>query len=139
MDIALFEAFVRVNDIGSISRAANSLGCSQPGLSQRIQTLERRLDLTLFRRIPTGVTLTDSGRVVLPYARMILRVADALHAAADHQPGQESSSLAPGSEADDPPSTGRRRPRRRRAVGLGPRRATGRVLWSRVIPVEWSS
>jgi DNA-binding transcriptional LysR family regulator len=106
MDIALFEAFVRVNDIGSISRAANTLGCSQPGLSQRIQVLERRLDLTLFRRTPTGVTLTESGRVVLPYARMLLRIADALHSAADRQPGQESGSPAPGPEADDPPSNG---------------------------------
>jgi DNA-binding transcriptional LysR family regulator len=95
MDIALFHAFVRVNDVGSISRAANSLGCSQPGLSQRIQALERRLDLTLFTRTPTGVTLTASGKVVLPYARTLLRVADALHAAADRQP-------SPGPEADDP-------------------------------------
>jgi DNA-binding transcriptional LysR family regulator len=106
MDIALFEAFVRVNEVGSISRAANGLGYSQPGLSQRIQALERRLDLTLFRRTSTGVSLTDGGLAVLPYARMLLRIADALYSEADRQPDEESGPPAAGSEADEPPSNG---------------------------------
>jgi DNA-binding transcriptional LysR family regulator len=106
MDIALFEAFVRVNEVGSISRAANGLGYSQPGLSQRIQALERRLDLTLFRRTSTGVSLTDGGLAVLPYARMLLRIADALYSEADRQPDEESSPPAAGSGADEPPSNG---------------------------------
>ena len=78
MDVALLRAFVHVSEIGSISEAAPLLGYSQPGLSQRIQVLERRLGCRLFERGPTGVQLTDRGTAVLPYARIMIGVADAL-------------------------------------------------------------
>ena len=82
MDVALLHAFVRVSEIGSISEAAPVLGYSQPGLSQRIQSLERRLGCRLFERGPQGVQLTDTGAAVLPYARILLTVADELTATA---------------------------------------------------------
>lgn len=80
MDVALLRAFVRVSEVGSISEAAPALGYSQPGLSQRIQVLERRLGCRLFERGPQGVALTDRGAAVLPYARIMIGVADALTA-----------------------------------------------------------
>lgn len=79
MDVALLRAFVRVSEIGSISEAAPALGYSQPGLSQRIQVLERRLGCRLFERGPQGVALTSRGAAVLPYARIMIGVADALN------------------------------------------------------------
>lgn len=78
MDVSLLRAFVGVSDAGSISGAATALGYSQPGLSQRIQALERGLGCRLFVRGPQGVRLTPQGAVVLPYARVILGVADTL-------------------------------------------------------------
>jgi DNA-binding transcriptional LysR family regulator len=78
VDLAMLRVFVRVADLGSISRAAPALGYSQPGLSQRVQSLERLLRCRLFLRGPQGVTLTEKGADVLPYARAVLSVADAM-------------------------------------------------------------
>lgn len=94
MDVTLLSAFVRVSEIGSISEAAPVLGYSQPGLSQRIQSLERRLGCRLFERGPQGVALTATGAAVLPYARIMLTVADELAAQArytDRVVGERSS------------------------------------------------
>ncbi len=78
MDLALLRAFVSVTDLGTISDAAIELGYSQPGLSQRIRTLERGLGCQLFIRLPTGMQLTPTGTAVLPYARILLGVAESM-------------------------------------------------------------
>lgn len=78
MDLALLKAFVRVSEVRSISEAAAGMGYSQPGLSQRVQTLERQLGCRLFIRGPQGVRLTTRGATLLPYARILLSVAEAM-------------------------------------------------------------
>ena len=65
-------AFLAVAEAGSVSAAAEQLGYSQPGLSHRIQTLERELGAVLFRRRGNGMTLTREGQLLLPYARMTM-------------------------------------------------------------------
>lgn len=70
MDLHLLKAFLAVAEAGSVSAAAVDLGYSQPGLSQRIASLERELGCTLFRRRGKGMTLTREGQLLLPYARM---------------------------------------------------------------------
>jgi DNA-binding transcriptional LysR family regulator len=81
------KAFVSVADAGTISGAAPGLGYSQPGLSQRVESLERRLGCDLFVRSARGVKLTAEGDIVLPYARIIVSVdremRDALASGAD--------------------------------------------------------
>jgi DNA-binding transcriptional LysR family regulator len=95
VDVTLLSAFVRVSEIGSISEAAPVLGYSQPGLSQRIQSLERRLGCRLFERGPQGVALTATGAAVLPYARIMLTVADELAAQARCGDGAATGVRAP--------------------------------------------
>lgn len=63
------ESFLTVVDEGSFTRAAQDLGVSQPGLSQQIAALERELGASLFARLPRTVTLTPTGRALLPHAR----------------------------------------------------------------------
>lgn len=65
-------AFLAVAEAGSVSAAAEQLGYSQPGLSHRIQTLERELGCVLFRRRGNGMTLTREGQLLMPYARMTM-------------------------------------------------------------------
>ena len=72
MDLQLLRAFLAVAEAGSVSAAAEQLGYSQPGLSHRIQTLERELGAVLFRRHGNGMTLTREGQLLLPYARMTM-------------------------------------------------------------------
>ena len=68
MELSHLETFLQVAELGSLSRAAESLGLTQPTLSARIQTLERDLGQRLFERRGRGVRLTEAGRALVPHA-----------------------------------------------------------------------
>ena len=57
---------------GSMRRAADMLALSQPALSQQLQTLEARLGIRLFDRIPKGMQPTPGGEALLEEVRAIL-------------------------------------------------------------------
>ncbi|MCX5269443.1 LysR family transcriptional regulator [Streptomyces sp. NBC_00199] len=82
LETALLRAFVSSVRSGSISRAAAALGHSQPALSNQLRRLERTVGQRLLHRGTTGVSLTKSGEIFLPYAERILAMsAQALAAA----------------------------------------------------------
>jgi LysR family glycine cleavage system transcriptional activator len=56
--IRVFEAAARLL---SFTRAADELGMTQAAVSWQVKALERRLDQTLFRRLPREVALTPAG------------------------------------------------------------------------------
>jgi len=64
--------FVTVADQGSFNKAAGLLFISQPNLSKAIANLEAELDLRLFERHNTGVTLTESGKKLYDYSSTIM-------------------------------------------------------------------
>lgn len=72
LETALLRSFVAVVRAGSISRAATSLGKTQPGLSQQVRKLESAVGRPLLYRSPSGVSLTRAGEELLPYAERIL-------------------------------------------------------------------
>ncbi|HEX4933626.1 MAG TPA: LysR family transcriptional regulator [Gemmatimonadaceae bacterium] len=72
MDSLLLRAFLETVDAGSLSRAARTLGVSQPSLTQQIQRLERHFGAPLFRRHGRGVAPTEAGAALIPRARRIL-------------------------------------------------------------------
>jgi DNA-binding transcriptional LysR family regulator len=72
LETALLRAFVTSARAGSISRAAASLGYTQPALSQRLRRLERTVGRPLLHRVSSGVSLTRAGEALLPYAERIL-------------------------------------------------------------------
>jgi DNA-binding transcriptional LysR family regulator len=65
---------------GSLSAAARRLAVSQPTLTATVKTLEERLDTTLLRRGPRGVTLTESGQVLERAAEDVLHRLERLEA-----------------------------------------------------------
>lgn len=82
-DLAYLAAVERY---GSITRAAEASGVTQPTLSTQIAKLERELGVTLFEREGRGLRPTDAGRSVLDHARRVLGAVDDLVAAAqDHR------------------------------------------------------
>lgn len=82
-------AFVAVADAGSIGRAAEQLGTTQPPLSRLILRLERGLGHALLHRHRRGVALTAAGATLLPAARRVLdAVADFDHAVAGMTAGR---------------------------------------------------
>jgi len=72
IDLRLLRYFIVVAEEGHLTRAAQRIGIQQPPLSQQIRVLERELGVTLFRRLPRGMELTDGGQALLADARAIL-------------------------------------------------------------------
>jgi DNA-binding transcriptional LysR family regulator len=88
MEIGQLEAFDRVARDGNFTRAADSLGLTQPAVSTRIMLLETELGGELFERRGRQLFLTPLGERFLPYARRILTIRDdGLQAAQDFHAG----------------------------------------------------
>jgi LysR family nitrogen assimilation transcriptional regulator len=76
--------FIKVAELGSLTRAADALHVAQPALSQQIRILEEELGVELFARGPRGVKLTDAGARLLVEARAL---GDAMKGAVDRVKG----------------------------------------------------
>lgn len=80
-DLATFAAVART---GGITRAAGQLNTVQSNVTSRIRALEAEIGVPLFARHARGMTLTDAGRRLLPYAdRLNSLTHEALAAARD--------------------------------------------------------
>lgn len=66
------ECFLVVAEVGHIGRAAETLGMSQPPLSQTIRRLECAVGETLFLRHARGVSLSPAGQAFLPRAQELM-------------------------------------------------------------------
>ena len=92
-DLRVFEAVAR---LGSMTRAAEELHTVQSNVTARIRGLEEQLATVLFDRTSRGVTLTASGRRLLPYVRRLGTIlSDAERAVRDD--GTPSGALVLGS------------------------------------------
>jgi DNA-binding transcriptional LysR family regulator len=69
---AALRYLVKVAELGSIRRAAETLNVASSAVNRQILTLERKLGVTLFKRTPTGVTPTSAGILLLRHARETL-------------------------------------------------------------------
>ncbi len=78
MDERLLRAFVTVAREGSFSRAAVSLGYSQPAVTHQVHQLEVHLGFRLFDRGVVPPRLTPEGRERLVASEAILSLMDAL-------------------------------------------------------------
>src|SRR5216684_4011577 len=75
MEIDQLTTFVAVATVGGFHRAAETLRVSQPAVSARIKALEDSLGSPLFARSRSGLTLTEAGRILRPFAEQLLRTA----------------------------------------------------------------
>lgn len=73
MELRSLHYFVRIAELGSITRAAAHLQIAQPALTRHVQRLEDELDAALFTRANRGVRLTEAGHKLLENAQRILR------------------------------------------------------------------
>lgn len=85
LDSRALALFLAVADALSFRQAAEALHLSQPPLSRAIRQLEERLGARLFERGTRGVSLTDAGRSLLPYARSVARLLREAEASLAHQ------------------------------------------------------
>jgi LysR family nitrogen assimilation transcriptional regulator len=73
MELRSLHYFVRIAELGSITRASAHLQIAQPALTRHVQRLEDELDAALFTRANRGVRLTEAGQKLLDSAQRILR------------------------------------------------------------------
>lgn len=76
METRRLATFVRIVDVGSLTRAADVLHIAQPALSQQINALEAELGQRLLIRSKQGVEPTEAGAALYRHAQVILKQLD---------------------------------------------------------------
>lgn len=79
MDFKSLNYVLAVAQTGSISKAAQNLGISQPSLSRYIKNLNHSLDIQLFVRKADKLVLTDAGERYVRTAERILELSKDLY------------------------------------------------------------
>ena len=74
MNLKQLEAFVKVAEKRSFSKAARDLYLTQPTISAHISALEKELNIKLFVRNTREVGLTEEGEKLYQYARQMLNL-----------------------------------------------------------------
>ena len=74
MNLKQLEAFVKVVDTGSFSKAAKELYLTQPTVSAHISTLERELKVRLFIRNTKEVMMSEAGQELYRYAKQMVEL-----------------------------------------------------------------
>lgn len=76
MELTTLRQFVAIARAGHLTRAAQTLGVTQPALSAMLKKLELETGAPLMHRSSRGVELTDAGRLFLEHAHDAVRRAD---------------------------------------------------------------
>lgn len=93
MNLAAFEAFVKVMETGSISLAADQLFITQPAVTKRIHSLEEYFGVKLFESAGRGVQATHAAHSLLPKVKNWLNELGDIHHTLSHEQGQVQGRL----------------------------------------------
>jgi DNA-binding transcriptional LysR family regulator len=72
-DLLKFEAFLRAAENLSFSETAKQMHLGQSTISHHIKALESEFGVALFDRSGAGIHLTEAGRLLVPWARRLIR------------------------------------------------------------------
>lgn len=86
----LLRTLVAVVDLRSFTKAAQSLGVTQPAVSAQIKRLQGLLGSELLDKSAPGVTLTSAGHLVVNYARRLLSINDQILDLAGQRQGSQT-------------------------------------------------
>ena len=85
----VLRTLLAVVDMRSFTKAAQSMGVSQPAVSAQIKRLQVVLGFEVLDKSAPGVSLTPRGETVVKNARRLLSINDEiLHLTSGHMPGQ---------------------------------------------------
>ena len=73
MHIASYRYFLAVAASGSIRQAAEELHVSASAISRQIQLLEHGFAAALFERRPSGMVLTEEGKILAAHMQRTMR------------------------------------------------------------------
>lgn len=86
LDLRLLDHFLRVVEFGSINRAAKELGLSQPTVARSLDQLERDMGQRLVFRRRTGISVTDTGQLLVVRGEQLLRQAASIREELENEP-----------------------------------------------------
>lgn len=84
MELYQLEYFIKIAEVGTISKAAEQLHISQPALTRSIQKLEDEFELTLFNRTKNRLSLNENGYYVLDFARKLVNDKNTMLTSIEH-------------------------------------------------------
>jgi DNA-binding transcriptional LysR family regulator len=99
MDLRSMTQMVAIAEHGHMTRAAESLGVSQPALSAAVRKLEAELGTELFHRTGHGVEPTEAGKVFVEHAQITMRASEKAREAVRSLVGLETGSIKVGAGA----------------------------------------
>lgn len=85
MNLAAFEAFIKVMETGSISAAADQLFITQPAVTKRIHNVESYFNVTLFESAGRGIQPTQVAERLLPQVKSWLNTLGGIHHTLSHE------------------------------------------------------
>ncbi|HWS37293.1 MAG TPA: LysR family transcriptional regulator, partial [Actinoplanes sp.] len=77
-DLPALDLLISVAETGSVGRAAQAHGITQPSASARLAKLERRLGVPLLVRSRRGSLLTPAGEAVVAWSHGVIDAAQTL-------------------------------------------------------------
>lgn len=93
MIVSKYKIFLKVVELGSLTKAAQQLGYTQSAVSHAINALEGEINLRLITRNRAGVRLTQDGERLLPLAKKIVEATDEFGEAVNAIHGLEAGSV----------------------------------------------
>ena len=93
MSLLKYKTLAAVVETGSLTRAADELGCTQSAVSHSIDSLEKELGFALLLRKRSGIKLTNEGERLMPAVRNLLNSAEQLNQTASAIRGLDSGTV----------------------------------------------
>ena len=93
MNLAAFDAFVKVMETGSSSIAAEHLFITQPAVTKRIHSLEDYFGVKLFESAGRGIQPTHAAHSLLPKVKIWLNELGEIHYTLSHEQAQVQGRL----------------------------------------------
>lgn len=93
MSLAKYKMFITAVELGSLTKAAQALGCTQSAVSHSIDSLEKELGFALLKRSRGGIHLTGEGEQLMPALRNLLNSAEQLEQTASSIRGLDSGTV----------------------------------------------
>lgn len=73
------DTFLKVAELGSFSKAANTLYITPSAVIQQVNSLENSLNIRLLTRTPRGTKLTPAGKLLAQEGKLLIQQCNKLH------------------------------------------------------------
>ena len=93
MNLAKYKMYITAVEQGSLTKAAQILGCTQSAVSHSIDSLEKELGFSLLKRGRGGMQLTSEGEQLMPALRNLLNSAEQLDQTASSIRGLDTGTV----------------------------------------------